>query len=70
MIDPGALAAMPTSTASASRRSSRRCSKDTGVRLPGARRKALADKAAIEGVEIPQGLLGELRALAGQDPRQ
>ena len=30
-----------------------------------ARRKALADRAAAEGVEIPQGLLDELRALAG-----
>jgi (2R)-3-sulfolactate dehydrogenase (NADP+) len=39
--------------------------KDAGVRLPGARRKALADRAAAEGVEIPQGLLDELRALAG-----
>jgi len=39
--------------------------RDAGVRLPGARRKALADRAAAEGVEIPQGLLDELRALAG-----
>jgi (2R)-3-sulfolactate dehydrogenase (NADP+) len=39
--------------------------KDAGVRLPGARRKALADKAAAEGVEIPGGLLDELRVLAG-----
>jgi (2R)-3-sulfolactate dehydrogenase (NADP+) len=39
--------------------------KDAGVRLPGARRKALADRAAVEDVEIPQGLLDELRALAG-----
>jgi (2R)-3-sulfolactate dehydrogenase (NADP+) len=39
--------------------------KDAGVRLPGARRKALADRAAAEGVEIPQGLLDKLRALAG-----
>ena len=38
---------------------------DAGVRLPGARRKGLADRAAAEGVEIPQGLLDELRALAG-----
>ena len=44
--------------------------KDADVRLPGARRKALADKAATEGVEIPQGLAGELRALAGQEPRR
>jgi (2R)-3-sulfolactate dehydrogenase (NADP+) len=39
--------------------------KDAGVRPPGARRKALADKAAVEGVEIPQALLDELRTLAG-----
>jgi (2R)-3-sulfolactate dehydrogenase (NADP+) len=39
--------------------------KDAGVRLPGARRKALADRAAADGVEIPQGLLDELRSLAG-----
>ena len=39
--------------------------RDVGVRLPGTRRKALADRAAAEGVEIPQGLLDELRALAG-----
>ena len=39
--------------------------KDAGVRLPGARRRALADRAAAEGVEIPQALADELRALAG-----
>ena len=38
---------------------------DAGVRLPGARRKALAGRAAAEGVEIPQDLLDELRLLAG-----
>ncbi len=38
---------------------------DAGVRLPGARRKNLVDRAAGEDVEIPQGLLDELRALAG-----
>ncbi len=31
-------------------------------------RSAMAS--AMEGVEIPQGLLGELRALAAQDPRR
>ena len=35
------------------------------ARLPGARRKAIADVAAAEGVETPQGLLDELRVLAG-----
>ena len=39
--------------------------KDAGVRLPGARRQALAEEAAVEGVELPQELLDELRALAG-----
>lgn len=39
--------------------------KDAGVRLPGARRQALADRAAAEGVETPQALADELRALAG-----
>ena len=39
--------------------------KDAGVRLPGARRQALAEEAAVEGVELPQGLVDELRALAG-----
>jgi (2R)-3-sulfolactate dehydrogenase (NADP+) len=38
---------------------------DPDVRLPGARRRALADQAAAQGVEIPQGLLVELRSLAG-----
>jgi (2R)-3-sulfolactate dehydrogenase (NADP+) len=44
--------------------------RDAGVRLPGSRRQALADRAAAEGVEIPQGLADELRALAGQEPRR
>jgi (2R)-3-sulfolactate dehydrogenase (NADP+) len=38
---------------------------DAGVRLPGYRRKQLADKAAAHGVEIPQSLLDQLRNLAG-----
>jgi len=38
---------------------------DAGVRLPGARRAALAAKAAAEGIEIPQALAGQLEALAG-----
>jgi (2R)-3-sulfolactate dehydrogenase (NADP+) len=37
---------------------------DEGVRLPGDRRRALADQAAVAGVEIPERLLAELRALA------
>lgn len=38
---------------------------DEGVRLPGARRDALAAKAAREGVEIPQALADQLAKLAG-----
>jgi (2R)-3-sulfolactate dehydrogenase (NADP+) len=38
---------------------------DPAVRLPGARRRAMADAAAREGVEIPQPLLDQLRSLAG-----
>jgi (2R)-3-sulfolactate dehydrogenase (NADP+) len=37
---------------------------DAGVRLPGARRAALAAKAARDGIEIPQSLADELRHLA------
>ena len=38
---------------------------DGGVRLPGARRHEAAAKALAEGLEIPDALLSELRALAG-----
>ena len=38
---------------------------DGDVRLPGARRSALARKAGAEGVDIPQALADQLRALAG-----
>jgi (2R)-3-sulfolactate dehydrogenase (NADP+) len=37
---------------------------DDGVRLPGARRAALAAAAHVHGVEIPQALAEQLRALA------
>jgi (2R)-3-sulfolactate dehydrogenase (NADP+) len=37
---------------------------DAGVRLPGARRTARAAKAHADGVEIPQALADQLRALA------
>ncbi len=37
---------------------------DEGVRIPGARREALADKAAERGVDIPDTLVAQLRALA------
>lgn len=39
--------------------------RDPGVRLPGARRHSLAERAAREGVEIPQALLDQIRQLAG-----
>ena len=37
---------------------------DAEVRLPGARRQALADRAGAVGVEVPTELLDRLRALA------
>ena len=40
---------------------------DSGVRLPGARRAALAAKAHADGVAIPQSLADQLRSLAGMD---
>lgn len=39
--------------------------RDPGVRLPGDRRRALADKAHAEGIELPDALAAQLRALAG-----
>jgi (2R)-3-sulfolactate dehydrogenase (NADP+) len=40
--------------------------RDADVRLPGDRRRALAEKAARDGIEIPAALLDQLRELAGQ----
>ena len=37
---------------------------DAGVRLPGARRAALEAMATTHGIEVPEALLGRLRALA------
>jgi len=39
--------------------------KEPGVRLPGARRRALAEAAESRGVEIPPALFAELQRLAG-----
>jgi (2R)-3-sulfolactate dehydrogenase (NADP+) len=39
--------------------------KDDGVRLPGARRRELAARAATNGIEIPPSLAAQLEALAG-----
>ena len=38
---------------------------DEGVRLPGSRRDALAERARVEGVDIPHSLVAQLTALAG-----
>ena len=38
---------------------------EPGVRLPGARRRALAEAAEARGVEIAPALLTELQRLAG-----
>jgi (2R)-3-sulfolactate dehydrogenase (NADP+) len=63
-IDPGALAGhdvfherIETLVATMLR--------DPEVRLPGARRRSLADRAAREGVEVPQPLLDQIRQLVG-----
>jgi (2R)-3-sulfolactate dehydrogenase (NADP+) len=37
---------------------------DAGVRLPGARRAGVAHKASAQGIDIPQALADQLRALA------
>ena len=37
---------------------------DAGVRLPGSRRAGLAARAAAEGIELPEALLAQVRALA------
>ena len=39
--------------------------KEGGVRMPGARRRALAEGAAARGIEIPAALLSQLEQLAG-----
>jgi (2R)-3-sulfolactate dehydrogenase (NADP+) len=38
---------------------------EPGARLPGARRLALRDKAAADGIAVPQPLLDRIRELAG-----
>jgi len=43
--------------------------KEQGVRLPGERRRALAEGAAARGIEIPAALLADLERLAGGAPR-
>jgi (2R)-3-sulfolactate dehydrogenase (NADP+) len=43
--------------------------KEQGVRVPGARRRALAEGAEARGVDIPAALLSELERRAGRAPR-
>ena len=38
---------------------------DDGVRLPGERRRKLRDEAIKHGVEIPEALMAQLRAMSG-----
>jgi (2R)-3-sulfolactate dehydrogenase (NADP+) len=63
VVDPGALAGSEIYAARVEALVAAML-QDAGVRLPGARRAQLADRAAAEGVEIPERLLGEVRALA------
>src|SRR5262245_48513055 len=68
VIDPGALAGRD---AYLERIESlvAEMAKEEGVRMPGDRRRALAEGAAARGVEIPAALLTELERLAGRTPR-
>jgi len=63
VVDPGALAGRDIYLERVETLLAAMCS-DPGVRLPGQRRDALAAKAAVDGVEIPVALAGELDRLA------
>ncbi len=63
VINPAALAGSDTYTERVETLLKVMLAED-GVRLPGARRAALAEKAAQDGVTIPDALLNQLRALA------
>ena len=63
VVDPGALAGDAVYAARVEALVAAML-EDTGVRLPGDRRRALAAGAAADGIDIPERLLGELRALA------
>ena len=63
VIDPAALAGRDTYLARVETLIAEMV-KDPGVRLPGARRRALAAKSAADGVDIPEALLGQLQRLA------
>jgi (2R)-3-sulfolactate dehydrogenase (NADP+) len=63
VIDPGALAGSAVYLDRVETLISE-MQKDAGVRLPGARRRALGGKAARDGVEIPAALAEQLQRLA------
>ena len=63
VIDPEALAGRDTYLARIETLIAE-MSKDPGVRLPGARRRALAATATTNGVDVPDALLAQLRRLA------
>jgi len=63
VIDPGALAGDETYAERVETLVAAML-EDPSVRLPGARRRALAEAAAREGVELPAPLLAQLRELA------
>ncbi len=68
VIDPGALAGRETYL---DRLESlvAEMAKEEGVRMPGERRRALAEGKAARGAEIPAALFAELERLAGKPPR-
>ncbi len=67
VIDPGALAGREAYAARVEALIGE-MTRDPGVRLPGARRRMLAEKAAAAGIEIPAALAAELAQLAGPAP--
>ena len=62
-IDPGALAGRETYLARVETLLAAML-EDDGVRLPGERRRALRDRAQAHGVDVPEALLAQLRAMA------
>jgi (2R)-3-sulfolactate dehydrogenase (NADP+) len=65
VIDPGALAGRDVYAARVDALIGEMI-RDPGVRLPGERRRVLAERAAASGIEIPAALAAELARLAGQ----
>ncbi|MDQ3214576.1 MAG: Ldh family oxidoreductase [Pseudomonadota bacterium] len=63
VIDPEALAGSHTYFARLEALITAMCA-DDAVRLPGARRAALADRASSDGIEVPEAVLAKLIALA------